>query len=210
MLSLPPPVANIDSRSKEAPFGAFRFETPGVSPASVDRSPFEFALVQDPYLEGFAAKADPGPFSEFLAPSASCPAPGQGGGVASADGGTGPAAACAFPNLGGDAWLVAPRAWPPVPLTAATAQASTDTERYGHLAAFVRGASPVQVAQVWRTAAETLGGQLLWGGGGRPRQPADQPLWFSTAGTGVAWLHFRLDSRPKYYLYRLFKEYKSH
>ncbi len=29
----------------------------------------------------------------------------------------------------------------------------------------------------------------------------DRPLWVSTSGLGVAWLHIRLDSRPKYYQY---------
>ncbi len=29
----------------------------------------------------------------------------------------------------------------------------------------------------------------------------DRPTWLSTAGHGVAWLHVRLDTRPKYYRY---------
>ena len=32
------------------------------------------------------------------------------------------------------------------------------------------------------------------------------PVWLSTSGEGVAWLHFRLDSDPKYYQYRPFAE----
>lgn len=27
------------------------------------------------------------------------------------------------------------------------------------------------------------------------------PVWLSTAGAGVSWLHVRLDARPKYYGY---------
>ena len=30
------------------------------------------------------------------------------------------------------------------------------------------------------------------------------PVWMSTSGAGVSWLHIRLDSRPKYYQYRPF------
>ena len=30
---------------------------------------------------------------------------------------------------------------------------------------------------------------------------SDQPLWVSTCGLGVYWLHVRLDSFPKYYRY---------
>jgi hypothetical protein len=29
-----------------------------------------------------------------------------------------------------------------------------------------------------------------------------QPIWLSTAGMGVAWLHIRLDERPKYYSHK--------
>jgi hypothetical protein len=31
------------------------------------------------------------------------------------------------------------------------------------------------------------------------RRVGRQPVWLSTAGAGVAWLHVRLDDRPKYY-----------
>ena len=32
----------------------------------------------------------------------------------------------------------------------------------------------------------------------------DRPMWLSTCGTGVAWVHMRLDQRPKYYTYTPF------
>jgi hypothetical protein len=32
-------------------------------------------------------------------------------------------------------------------------------------------------------------------------QLGSTPIWLSTAGDGIAWLHVRLDSRPKYYSY---------
>lgn len=32
------------------------------------------------------------------------------------------------------------------------------------------------------------------------------PLWVSTSGLGVSWLHVRLDSRPKYYTYAPYKQ----
>jgi len=34
---------------------------------------------------------------------------------------------------------------------------------------------------------------------------SDRPLWISTAGMGVYWLHVRLDSRPKYYRHAPYK-----
>jgi hypothetical protein len=33
------------------------------------------------------------------------------------------------------------------------------------------------------------------------RRIGARPVWLSTAGAGVAWLHVRLDDRPKYYGY---------
>jgi hypothetical protein len=82
-----------------------------------------------------------------------------------------------FPNLGGDATLVVPCPRGP-------------DGNYPHLAAFLRGADREQVRALWRrTARETL------------RSVGARPIWLSTAGGGVAWLHIRLDSRPKYYSY---------
>lgn len=91
-----------------------------------------------------------------------------------ADGGSA-AMVSVFANLGGDATLVVPR-----PLAAASA--------YGHLAAFVRHAPHAQVHALWQAVSEAM-----W------RWLSAKPVWLSTAGGGVAWLHVRLDDRPKYY-----------
>ena len=80
-----------------------------------------------------------------------------------------------FPNLGGDAVLVVPCPQGP-------------DENYPHLAAFLRNAPRRQVRALWHMTAQ----QML-------RSVGDRPVWLSTAGGGVAWLHMRLDSRPKYY-----------
>ena len=80
-----------------------------------------------------------------------------------------------FPNLGGDAVLVVPCPQGP-------------DEHYPHLAAFLRNAPQKQIRALWhRTAQEVL------------HSIGERPVWLSTAGGGVAWLHIRLDSRPKYY-----------
>lgn len=34
----------------------------------------------------------------------------------------------------------------------------------------------------------------------------DAPLWVSTSGLGVPWLHVRLDDAPKYYTHRPFRD----
>ena len=77
-----------------------------------------------------------------------------------------------FPSLGGDAFLIAP-----CPL----AEASV----YPHLASFLRGAPPEQIHALWERVAQEVLARL-----------SERPLWLSTAGHGVAWLHVRLDSRP--------------
>ena len=84
--------------------------------------------------------------------------------------------ALAFANLGHDAVLVVPR-----PLGREDA--------YGHLAAFLRRAPIVQTHALWRQVGLETQRRLT--------QPG--PTWLSTAGGGVAWLHVRLDTRPKYY-----------
>lgn len=79
-----------------------------------------------------------------------------------------------FVNLGGDALLVAP-----CPLG--------EPQHYAHLLAFLRGGPADQQRGFWRA----LGRAMVQRVGGRP-------VWLSTSGAGVAWLHARLDDRPKY------------
>ena len=87
-----------------------------------------------------------------------------------------------FPNLSGDALLIVPR---PV----------GELLAYPHLAAFLRHGPSEQVDRLWQLAANTV------------RDNADaRPRWLSTAGLGVAWLHLRLDTRPKYYRFAPYKE----
>jgi len=87
-----------------------------------------------------------------------------------------------FANLGGDSLLVAP-----YPVGSPSA--------YPHLAAFVRNAERSQHCALWRYVATALKQRI-----------GDQPLWLSTSGLGVAWLHVRLDTRPKYYEYAPYRE----
>ena len=81
----------------------------------------------------------------------------------------------AFDNLGGDAVLIAPS---PAPGS------------FAHLASFARTAELDLQRELWHTAADQI--ERWWGA-------RRGPLWVSTHGAGVPWLHLRLDSRPKYY-----------
>lgn len=87
-----------------------------------------------------------------------------------------------FENLSGDATLVVP-------------SPRTDVDAYGHLADFVRLAPTAQLDALWREVANAVTQKL-----------SGSPLWLSTAGGGVASLHVRLDSRPKYYGYSPYKQ----
>ncbi|MDZ7842387.1 MAG: hypothetical protein U5R46_16430 [Gammaproteobacteria bacterium] len=82
-----------------------------------------------------------------------------------------------FDNLGGDATMIVPRPRQGVP-------------GYAHIAGFTRDAPPDQQQVLWRTVGEAV-----------HRSLGDAPLWLNTAGGGVPWLHVRLDSRPKYYVF---------
>jgi hypothetical protein len=88
-----------------------------------------------------------------------------------------------FPNLGGDAIMVVPC---PV----------GEPSAYGHLAAFVRHAPQRQRDSLWWSVGEAMG-----------RRVGVKPVWLSTAGAGVSWLHVRLDDRPKYYGYAPYRRF---
>jgi hypothetical protein len=143
----------------DAPFSAFRWETPAITTATSGR-PFEFVLLESP---GLAREPDPNAFAEHF----------QNAGNSSV---------IEFPNLGKDAIMIVPC---PNGLPSA----------YGHLAAFVREASSLQRHALW----ELVGAAM-------ERRLGTKPVWLSTAGAGVSWLHVRLDDRPKYYSYAPYRE----
>jgi hypothetical protein len=84
----------------------------------------------------------------------------------------------AVPNLRRTAQLVVPRGL-------------VDDSVYGHLGAFLRAAPREQVHALWACVAQTVVGAL-----------SQAPLWVSTAGGGVAWLHVRVEGSPTYYTHR--------
>lgn len=139
----------------EAPFAAYRWETPAVSKQSLDR-PFEFVLLDSPGLDRAVEREA---FAEHF-------------------GRAGASSVVTFTNLGRDAVLVAPVPHGP-------------DSQYGHLAAFVRHATLDQKHDLWQAVANAMLDRI-----------SDRPVWLSTAGAGVSWLHVRLDDRPKYYGHR--------
>ena len=86
------------------------------------------------------------------------------------------------PNLGRTAQLVVPRE-----LVAPRV--------YAHFLSFLKQAPLPQVHALWQCVAETA---LLC--------VSDAPLWISTAGGGVSWLHVRIERTPKYYVYGPYRD----
>jgi hypothetical protein len=87
-----------------------------------------------------------------------------------------------FDNLGGDSIMIVP-----------SPRASETV--YGHFADFIRGAPSSQIDALWQVIGRTVAPRL-----------GTKPVWINTAGGGVAWLHVRLDSRPKYYGYEPYRK----
>jgi hypothetical protein len=85
-------------------------------------------------------------------------------------------------NLGKDAILIIPS-----PISPRSA--------YSHLGAFVRQAPESQMHALWELVGTAM-----------QRRLGTKPVWLSTAGAGVPWLHVRLDDRPKYYGYKAYRE----
>lgn len=140
------------------PFKAFRWETPSVTTASIERN-FECVLIDSP---GLLRMPDVATFSNYFKSHATDDV-------------------AVFPNLRNDAIMVVP-----CPITTYSA--------YGHIATFLRNAPEHQQHSLWKSVGQAMASRL-----------SAEPVWLNTAGGGIAWLHIRLDSRPKYYNYSPYK-----
>ena len=90
-----------------------------------------------------------------------------------------------FPSLGKDSMLVVPSPLNP------------DT-RFVHLAEFMQRADANLIDSFWQIVGATVKQELN-----------ENPIWVNTAGGGVAWLHLRIDTRPKYYKHLPYKNDSS-
>ena len=108
-----------------------------------------------------------------------------------------------FLSLGGDATLVAPTGLVDAGRVGAGLVGAPGEARasYGHIAAFCRGASENQQQALWQAVGTALAAHTS--------APGGRPVWLSTEGSGVPWLHIRLDSRPKYYHHQPYTLYTA-
>ena len=88
--------------------------------------------------------------------------------------------AASFLNLGKNGRMIAP---------------SPDPSFDGaSISTFLTTASADRIFALWAKTGEDISKDIN-----------HRPVWLSTAGLGVSWLHIRIDSRPKYYRYAPYK-----
>jgi hypothetical protein len=69
---------------------------------------------------------------------------------------------------------------------------------YAHLAAFVREAPENLQQAFWARIGAALASCL-----------GNSPVWLSTSGLGVYWLHARFDRYPKYYTHAPYRQMEA-
>ena len=188
----------------DIPFKAYQWETPPVNPSTLTRQ-FEFVLTNNP---GIDMRPDPRPFQSYFTTGHN--------GLGLADGDDDRESqkdVAVFKNLGGDATLVAPvpvtesASVRPVsdssPQTSSISKAKASShpkhsphKNYSHIGVFTQYAPRRLQHNFWKTVGQTMEQNL---------SQTEQTIWLNTAGGGVAWLHVRLDTRPKYYQYQPYK-----
>jgi hypothetical protein len=169
-------------------FQAAFWETPSVRPSTMETQPMEFVLIDAPRLQKFANTADPSSFAEHFR---HCNRP---------TGEQQQPVGCVFESLGRDAILISPR-----PVAAST---NSNRVNAAHLMAYLQTAPTEQRNSYWKTVGETYLGALQQHrkSDNNNNDDNDAPLWLSTSGLGVAYLHIRIDRRPKYYTYDPYKQ----
>lgn len=96
----------------------------------------------------------------------------------------------AFHNLSKDAILVVPR----------PQSDEKNTQKYHHLASYLTHSSQEDIRKLLQKTAE----QVIKLHEDKERVANNTPLYVSTHGGGVPWLHIRLCNSPKYYHYKLY------
>ena len=209
----------VGKQTQDAPFLAVFFETKGTIYTMSESEPFEFVLLRSKSLELFVKRrggANPQAFAQHFdkhsnnnsnnnSNSSSQQHLVVGKSNNKNNNGKNPHAV-AFRNLSGDALLIAPKPMMNEDLDSTSFSSSSSSssssrssmDYYAHVAEFCRHASHNQIDGFWKHVAIHYLKELS--------QKKNQPLWLSTCGTGVPWLHVRLDTHPKYYSHIPYKQ----
>jgi hypothetical protein len=150
-------------------------------------------LVASPALEGMAAQegAEDRPFREHFEKQRRWKKEQEKDGDEKAGD-----SICVFENLGKDATLVVP-----------AYLGQGDKGSYSHFLSYLRAPSvptSQKLALLQRVARVTLKKCMhkRKGEGGGEGVNEEELVWVSTSGMGVAWLHVRVEDRPKYYCWQ--------
>eukprot|EP00981_Chlorochromonas_danica_P004872 scaffold978_cov172-Ochromonas_danica.AAC.3 len=169
-----------EARAKK--WNAIFWECAPVQKETMGLQPFEFVVLPAPSLA--KATLDVAPFREKLTS------------VDNED-----KAFAVFQNLGGDAILVVPQL-PTVHLLDFLAKTDgqpvqpSPSQQQSQSQPLSESGKNNQRQGLWKAVGEAMLQRLSTSSG---------PVWLSTSGLGVSWLHVRLDSAPKYYNYDEFK-----
>jgi len=96
------------------------------------------------------------------------------------------ATSVSFPNLGRTSTLIAPKPMQPL------------QDVYSHIGRFIRHAPQNEIMFFFQLVGKQYRKIL------NESRGQDKSVWLSTSGLGVAWLHMRIDDRPKYYTFKSF------
>lgn len=97
------------------------------------------------------------------------------------------ATSVSFPNLGRTSTLIAPKPMQP------------SKDIYSHIGRFIRNAPQNEIIFFFQLVGKQYRKIL-----NESTRGQDKSIWLSTSGLGVAWLHMRIDDRPKYYTFKSF------
>jgi len=178
LLSSPTQILKLVDKIKEASqsYPAFFFETKGVSQKTMSKQ-FEFVLVNSKDLHSFVQ--DHG--NDFHVFAEYLQDKGSTDGAWSS---------VSFLNLDQTSTLIAPKAIQPL------------KDIYTDIGKFIRNAPEQEIICFWQLVLREFKKSV-----GRLEADGDKgSIWLSTSGMGVAWLHMRIDRRPKYYTFRAFAE----
>jgi len=75
-------------------------------------------------------------------------------------------------------------------------------KNFAHIRKFHENASEFQIEEFWNSVGESVHRRFF-------EIERETPIWLSTSGLGVYWLHVRLDSFPKYYSYAPYRNFSG-
>ncbi len=174
-------ISSLSTIIAQHPSDAVFWECAPITPSEFDTKPFEFVLLPASHLA--TAVVDMDPFMQkFQLPTS------QGKDV------------IVFKNLGGDSTLIVPTP-PSATRDGSTSAQMRSLQHMTHLSAFVKGAQESQIVNLFGQVGTEMLREVA-----EASVAPNKELWLSTSGMGVSWLHVRIDSVPKYYNW---KEYKQ-